>query len=191
MPPVGVHDLPPDLVPGNGARSPNTSLHTGPFNDGQQTLSPIDIAENTPHTAPWTSPGPSPVDNPHQQPDDRDGRSQEPGHGPRDRSNGERTRHNAASGSKSPAPTTRICKKCTQPLLGQFVRALGATYHLECYQCEVSFELCVVAVHRYSEPALTRDLRTVEKLSRRSFSLSMLKMGADSTLSARQIIFDV
>lgn len=138
MPPVGVRDLPPDLVPGNGSRSPNTALQTGPFSDNLQSLSPIDIAENSPHTAPWASPGPSPIDNPYQQPEDRDGRSQELSRGPRDRSTGERSRQNGATGSKSPGPVTRICKKCGEPLLGQFVRALGATYHLECYQCEVS-----------------------------------------------------
>lgn len=34
--------------------------------------------------------------------------------------------------------TSRTCGKCSQPLLGQFVRALGDTYHLECFTCEVS-----------------------------------------------------
>ncbi|KAI9829890.1 MAG: hypothetical protein M1826_005312 [Phylliscum demangeonii] len=29
----------------------------------------------------------------------------------------------------------RLCKKCHEPLLGQFVRALGGTYHLECFKC--------------------------------------------------------
>ena len=32
---------------------------------------------------------------------------------------------------------SRICGKCGQPLLGQFVRALGDTYHLECFTCTV------------------------------------------------------
>ncbi|KAG9243521.1 hypothetical protein BJ878DRAFT_114149 [Calycina marina] len=28
------------------------------------------------------------------------------------------------------------CKKCGEPLMGQYVRALGGTYHLECFRCE-------------------------------------------------------
>ena len=32
----------------------------------------------------------------------------------------------------------RICRKCGQQLDGQFVRALGGTYHLECFRCQVS-----------------------------------------------------
>lgn len=31
----------------------------------------------------------------------------------------------------------RICAKCGQNLTGQFVRALDATYHLECFLCRV------------------------------------------------------
>ena len=31
----------------------------------------------------------------------------------------------------------RICKKCGEPLTGQFVRALGGTFHLDCFMCRV------------------------------------------------------
>lgn len=31
----------------------------------------------------------------------------------------------------------RICGKCEKHLTGQFVRALGGTYHLECFTCHV------------------------------------------------------
>ncbi len=31
----------------------------------------------------------------------------------------------------------RVCKKCGEPLTGQFVRALGGTFHLECFRCAV------------------------------------------------------
>ena len=51
-----------------------------------------------------------------------------------DRPPRERSRPNGASGGKS----NRACKKCDQPLTGQFVRALGGTYHLECFLCRVS-----------------------------------------------------
>jgi hypothetical protein len=32
----------------------------------------------------------------------------------------------------------RVCKKCGEPLTGQFVRALGGTFHLDCFKCKVS-----------------------------------------------------
>lgn len=32
----------------------------------------------------------------------------------------------------------RMCGKCGTHLTGQFVRALGGTYHLECFTCHVS-----------------------------------------------------
>ena len=44
-----------------------------------------------------------------------------------------------ASGGKS---GPRICRKCDQPLTGQFVRALGGTFHLECFLCRVSLFGC-------------------------------------------------
>lgn len=31
----------------------------------------------------------------------------------------------------------RICRKCQEPLTGQFVRALGGTFHLDCFKCKV------------------------------------------------------
>lgn len=32
----------------------------------------------------------------------------------------------------------RSCRKCNLPLTGQFVRALGGTFHLDCFKCRVS-----------------------------------------------------
>ncbi|KAF3909032.1 hypothetical protein ABW21_db0200755 [Orbilia brochopaga] len=43
-------------------------------------------------------------------------------------------RSRGPSANKS-EPTRRICKKCDQPLTGQFVRALGGTFHLDCFRC--------------------------------------------------------
>lgn len=40
--------------------------------------------------------------------------------------------------SKPQNGNLRICLKCNDPLTGQFVRALGATFHLECFKCQVS-----------------------------------------------------
>ena len=34
-------------------------------------------------------------------------------------------------------PHQRICNKCGEALTGQFVRALGGTFHLECFKCQV------------------------------------------------------
>ena len=39
------------------------------------------------------------------------------------------------SGGKSSAGNVRTCKKCGEALTGQFVRALGGTYHLDCFKC--------------------------------------------------------
>ena len=33
--------------------------------------------------------------------------------------------------------SSKVCGKCGEPLTGQFVRALGDTYHLECFTCHV------------------------------------------------------
>lgn len=61
------------------------------------------------------------------------------------------TSHDNASSSnlKSGADSTKqdssrrpsgakLCAKCNQPIIGQFVRALENTYHLECFTCHVS-----------------------------------------------------
>lgn len=45
----------------------------------------------------------------------------------------ERSRTNGSSGGK------RICGRCGEPLLGQFVRAMGGMFHLECFMCRVRF----------------------------------------------------
>ena len=42
-------------------------------------------------------------------------------------------------GSRSASGQTRACKKCGEPLTGQFVRALDGTFHLDCFKCRVSF----------------------------------------------------
>lgn len=40
-----------------------------------------------------------------------------------------------ADGNQGPK---RICGRCGEPLLGQFVRAMGGMFHLECFMCRVS-----------------------------------------------------
>ncbi len=49
----------------------------------------------------------------------------------------ERSRTNGNQGPK------RICGKCGEPLLGQFVRAMGGMFHLECFMCRVSHTECL------------------------------------------------
>ncbi|KAF2199394.1 rho-type GTPase-activating protein-like protein [Delitschia confertaspora ATCC 74209] len=45
----------------------------------------------------------------------------------------ERERDESKAGSNR--SRSKICGKCGEPLTGQFVRALGDTYHLECFTC--------------------------------------------------------
>ena len=52
----------------------------------------------------------------------------------RDRS---RTGTNGGSVKKTPSGTMRVCRQCGESLSGQFVRALGGTFHLECFKCQV------------------------------------------------------
>lgn len=75
--------------------------------------------------------------------DGRDGRNRDASHQMPIR---ERSRTNGASGGRHGNSAPRICKKCDQTLTGQFVRALGGTYHLECFLCRVgsSCKTCVL-----------------------------------------------
>lgn len=50
------------------------------------------------------------------------------------RRSGERSRSRARNG-RSASGSVRTCAKCNEPLTGQFVRALEATFHLECFKC--------------------------------------------------------
>lgn len=50
------------------------------------------------------------------------------------KSSGERTRSRTR---KSGSGQARVCQKCGDPLTGQFVRALGGTFHLDCFRCRV------------------------------------------------------
>ena len=60
--------------------------------------------------------------------------------------------------------TLRTCGKCNESLTGQFVRALGGTFHLECFKCRVSKLSVQIA-------AAKRRCRTVESSSRQNSSL--------------------
>ena len=62
----------------------------------------------------------------------------ERGDGQLSKTSGERNRSRTRNG-RTASGTLRICKKCGEPLAGQFVRALGGTYHLDCFRCRVCF----------------------------------------------------
>jgi len=53
----------------------------------------------------------------------------------------------------------RACKKCGEGLTGQFVRALGGTYHLDCFRCEVSQALLSAGTLQH----INFTYRTVDK----------------------------
>ncbi|KZL73533.1 Rho-type GTPase-activating protein 1 (RhoGAP domain-containing protein) [Colletotrichum tofieldiae] len=57
-----------------------------------------------------------------------------PGRDGDSRRSGERSRSNGRGG-RSASGQQRICKKCGEPLTGQFVRALDGTFHLDCFKC--------------------------------------------------------
>ncbi|KAI9798842.1 MAG: hypothetical protein M1825_004965 [Sarcosagium campestre] len=46
-----------------------------------------------------------------------------------------RSRPDVGNGERRPSGTTRLCLKCNELLTGQFVRALGGTFHLDCFKC--------------------------------------------------------
>jgi hypothetical protein len=50
---------------------------------------------------------------------------------------GERDR-SRTHGNRKGSGQMRICEKCGEPLTGKFVRALGGTFHLDCFKCKVS-----------------------------------------------------
>ncbi|UNI15065.1 Rho-type GTPase activating protein Rga1 [Purpureocillium takamizusanense] len=50
------------------------------------------------------------------------------------RRSGERNRSRQRNG-RTASGQMRICKKCGEPLTGQFVRALDGTFHLDCFKC--------------------------------------------------------
>ena len=54
---------------------------------------------------------------------------------------------------RRPSDKQRICGKCGTHLTGQFVRALGDTYHLECFTCHV----CIAPYREGITPRMHTD----------------------------------
>jgi hypothetical protein len=124
-------ELPASLVAGK----PTPKVNTSGYGAGYQKNTPTSPEDSLiPFDSPTTrTAGNSPLGQ-----DERPGRGLEPEQpGYRDRSNArDRSRPNGRP-NKSPS-SSRLCQKCNEPLTGQFVRALGGTFHLECFKCEVS-----------------------------------------------------
>lgn len=69
---------------------------------------------------------------------------------------------------------SRVCGKCGLNLTGQFVRALGDTYHLECFTCHVRPCSNTVKSIRYADLAS----RTATRSLHPNFSLSLINLRA-------------
>lgn len=48
-----------------------------------------------------------------------------------------RSRTDGSTAGNTSGGVPRICTTCGEPLIGKYVRALGGTYHLECFMCKV------------------------------------------------------
>lgn len=59
------------------------------------------------------------------------------------KTSGERNRSRTRNG-RTASGQLRLCKKCGEPLTGQFVRALGGTFHLDCFRCRVSLLISII-----------------------------------------------
>ncbi|KAJ5085118.1 hypothetical protein N7532_009889 [Penicillium argentinense] len=130
-------ELPASLVAGKPHPTLNTSGYGGSYHQKNTPTSPEDSL--IPFDSPTTrTAGNSPLNHsPLSQEDVRSGRGLEPEQpGYRDRSAArDRSRPNGRPHNKSPG-SSRLCQKCNEPLTGQFVRALGGTFHLECFKCQ-------------------------------------------------------
>lgn len=55
-------------------------------------------------------------------------------------------RSNQPGQLSSRSKQSQRCAKCCQPMTGQFVRALGTVFHLDCFRCQVSKASCKVVL---------------------------------------------
>ncbi|CAL5867152.1 uncharacterized protein PFLUO_LOCUS1364 [Penicillium psychrofluorescens] len=127
-------ELPASLVAGNPSGRPtvNTSGYGSSY---QNTPTSPEDSIIPPFDSPTTQS--APLNGPPTQGDGRTSRGLEPDQASyRERSHArDRSRANGRPPNKSPG-SSRACLKCGNPLTGQFVRALGGTFHLECFRCE-------------------------------------------------------
>lgn len=101
------------------------------------------------------------------------------------KTSGERNRSRTRNG-RTTSGQLRICKKCGEPLTGQFVRALGGTFHLDCFRCRVG-RICCICAHPFANFEFHR---IVDKLLRRNSSQSMKRMEKVNIRCAKPTTFD-
>lgn len=67
---------------------------------------------------------------------------------PNQSSNGQPIATTSSTSSTHRKPT-QLCAKCNQPMTGQFVRALGTVFHLDCFRCQVRLfpYICLATLH--------------------------------------------
>lgn len=110
--------------------------------------------------------------------DPRSGRPRENANGAPDR---DRSRTNGSVGGRSASGATRLCRKCREPLTGQFVRALGGTFHLDCFSCQVSSIRDIFSDHPRNGRVLTAIGRTAARSwLQSSFPLKTRRMEGSS-----------
>ena len=74
----------------------------------------------------------------------------------------EKPKTNGSGNIAKPPPGQRTCWKCGQQLSGQFVRAIGGTFHLECFKCQVTFHtgsMSIVVALTFFHPGLWTSRR--------------------------------
>lgn len=133
--------LPDILMPGNGGSASPRPWGNGAGSNSQNNspISPIEghlpFERAPPGGTPLANAAPAPPapPAPTYQPDNRVGRNPAEPEG----QHSDEQREVAAPRERS-RPNRRTCKKCGEPLTGQFVRALNGTFHLECFKCHVS-----------------------------------------------------
>lgn len=75
-----------------------------------------------------------------------------------------------AQGTQTSARRDQSCDACGKPMTGQFVRALGVVFHLDCFRCRVSrrqvvwHELVLTAYTHSARPPGLQQGRSVEVL---------------------------
>ena len=93
-----------------------------------------------------------------------------------------------------PANAKRMCKKCGEPLTGQFVRALGGTFHLDCFKCRVRdfSRMCTNDVNITGRTAATLWPRNSSQWIMRTVQVSILfakpTISVDLTCSAIHVV---
>lgn len=115
--------LPPDLAHGDNNHPTSDAADKSWQSAGRQT-------PDNDHKLRLTNSNPGPASLPGSLPAEPPWNDEPP------RKSSERNRSRQRNG-RSASGQIRTCKKCGEPLTGQFVRALDGTFHLDCFKCRV------------------------------------------------------